>query len=718
MTTIAQLPPVSTVGSSDMLPLSQAGLLYSVAVSQLTANLQPAIVVPTGDLLGRQSVGAGAPEALTVGVGLALASGNLVANGNDHAAFPVQDTMSLTDDLVISSGATPGLLPVTAIRGLFSAGSGVSINTTGVISVTASSIAGPAGPQGAAGPVGTSGPAGVIGPTGTGLVAPAAGNSASSIGASDYVAIWQNGANAWMPYSQFIGGQTINQLPAAAPAADSDELLVAQGSTTLSVQGFGAVWTYMQNKLPTYQSGVVELTANTVLDASNHNGRILVASSPLTLTANFNNMGPGFSCTLINLAVGSITMSTGITSGSGTTTLPPGASTTLVGISYSGGSLVWWSGVVPNAPALTVGSIAAPPPGTAFNLSGGVFNDAPTALDYSTNGGVTWIPAVSPVITASAFSFTIFGLAAGTYSIRVRDHTNIAIIGVSNSFTVIPPSVAITPPATVVTLNALLNLSGTVSPGNSAVRVGMSPSNTIAPTVWINATVTNSTWTASVTPSTASTFYIWAQQSSATTVQAISSAISAVAASLTITAPITGSAATAFSVTGTVTPAADIVNVQLATQNTLAPISGWTAATTISGSYTAAVTPATAGNYYAWAQDPSTGITEVSTVITIVAQAAVTYTINNPGGTYTHGLNTIPINGDVTPAQAISTQVALGLSNTVAPTTGWEPAGNILANELYGIYYTTPVTAGNYYIWVETTTGGSQLVSAFTVTVT
>jgi hypothetical protein len=233
MTTIAQLPPVANVGEGDLLPLSQAGLLYSVTVSQLTAGLQPVINIPTGDLLGRHSTGAGGPEALSVGTGLSLSAGTLAATGADHAGFPVQASMSLSDELVISSGNTPYLLPVTSLRGLFSAGTGVSIDGNGVITVTASSIAGPAGPQGPQGAAGPAGPQGAMGATGSGLAAPAAGNSVSSIGASDYVAIWQNGATAWMPYGQFLGGQTIDQLPAAGPAADSDELLVAQGSSAL-----------------------------------------------------------------------------------------------------------------------------------------------------------------------------------------------------------------------------------------------------------------------------------------------------------------------------------------------------------------------------------------------------------------------------------------------------------------------------------------------------
>jgi hypothetical protein len=692
MTTIAQLPAATSVGPADQLPLSQAGQLYSVSVSLLTENLQPLLSVPTGDLLGRNSTGAGAPESVSLGTGLALSSGTLSADGADHAGFPVQGTMSLADNLVINTATAPGLLPVTALRGLFSAGNGVSIDDEGVVAVTVASIAGPAGPQGPAGPAGVTGPQGPAGATGPGLSAPGAGNAASSIGATDYVAIWQNGANAWMPYGQFLGGQTINQLPAAGPAA----------------------------KLPSYKTGVVELTAITVLDGTSHNNRILVASAPLTLTANFTNMGSGFSCTLINLSAGSITMGTGISSGSGGTSLPPGASASLTGLSYSGGSVVWWSGIVPNAPTLTVGSIAAPAPGTPFTIGGGIFNDAPTALDYSVNGGTTWVAAASPVITANAYSFVMPGLVSGTYTIQVRDHANIAVIGVSNSFTIAAPEIAINALPASLPLNAALSVSGTVSPGSNAVSVGISASSTVAPATWAAAAVANGTWTASLTPSAAGTIYIWARQTSETSVQAVSSAINVVAASLTISAPAAGNAGAALTVTGAVSPAADSVNVQLSTQNAAAPASGWTAAVNSAGSYTASLTPSAAGTCYAWAQDPATGLTAVSAAITVAAGAAVAYTFNNPGGTYAHGVNTIPITGGLSPAgTTVVTQLALSTSNTVAPTSGWETATTTAYNNsFWGQYYTTPAAPGNYYVWVETTTGQGLAVSSFTVTVT
>jgi hypothetical protein len=717
MTTIAQLPPVTTVGAGDLLPLSQAGTLYAVTVAQLTASSQPVITVPTGDLLGRISTGEGGPENVAVGVGLTLGGGALAADGGDHAGFPVQSAMSLSDDIVVNAAGAPALLPVTALRGLFSAGSGIAIDGNGVVSVTVTSVAGPAGAVGAAGPAGPVGPAGPAGPAGAGLAGPTAGTSASSVGASDYVALWQNGALAWMPYGQFLGGQTIDQLAAAGPVADSDEMLVAQGGNDLASQSFGALWTYVETKLPSVQLGVVELTGNTVLDSTQHNDRILVASQPLTLTANFSNTGAGFSCTLINLAAGAVTFGTGISSGSGGTSLPPGASSALVGVSYSGGSLIWWSGIVPNTPTLTVGTIAAPPPQTAFTVVGGVFNDAPTALDYSTDGGTSWVAAASPVITANAYSFTVSGLAPGTYAIKVRDHANVAVIGVSNGFTVSQPTIAMNALPATIALGAGLALAGTVAPGSAAVQVGLSASATVAPGGWVNAVVSDGAWTAVLTPATAGTYYVWAEQTASPGVAAVSGSVDVVAASIAVSAPATGTAGTALTVTGTVSPAGDAVNVQLATQNLTVPTSGWVQASNVAGAFTASLTPAQGGTYYAWAQDAASGLAGVSAAIAVTAAATVSYGVNNPGGTYVHGVGTIGLNGAVSPAQAVATQVALSTSGTVVPTSGWQTASLIDGNGLWAVYYPTPATPGAYYVWVETVAGAGAAVSGFTITV-
>ena len=311
------------------------------------------------------------------------------------------------------------------------------------------------------------------------------------------------------------------------------------------------------------------------------------------------------------------------------------------------------------------------------------------------------------------------GLGAGTYAIRVRDHTDQAVVGVSNSFAVLEPTVGIGALPAAVAVNLPVAVLGTVSPGNAAVRVGISASNSVMPSSWINATVSNGSWRASVTPGGSGTMYVWAQQSATTTVQAISGAINVVTPSLTVSAPASGTTTAAVAISGMVAPTSDQVNVQLATQNAVAPTAGWSTASNATGSFSAALTPGGAGTYYAWAEDPATGLTAVSSAITVSAMAAASFTFNNPGGSYTHGSSsTIALNGGVSPAQSVATQVTLSTSNTVAPTTGWQDATLLEGNTFWAIYYPIPAAAGTYYVWVETAAGGSQTASPFTLSVT
>ncbi|WP_298286554.1 collagen-like protein [Acidocella sp.] len=716
MTTIAQLPPASSVGAGDLLPLSQGGTLCAASVDLLLAGTQPALAVPGGALLGRVSIGAGGPEPVALGVGLALGAGTLAADGLDHGAFPVLGTLSMAEELVVSTAGAPGLLPVAALRGVFAAGTGVTIDTGGTIGVTVSELAGPAGPQGGAGPVGPQGPQGPQGPAGAGLAGPAAGTAASAVGTADYVALWQNGALAWLPYGQFLGGQTIDELAAAGPALDSDEMLVAQGGGVLAAQSFSGLWSYVANKLPSALAPVMELTGDTLLDATAHNNRLLVASAPLTLSASFPSLGAGFGCTVINLSAGPVVMGAGIQSGSGAASLPPGASAVLYGLSYSGGSLVWWSGTGGAAPAITVNTINAPAPGAGFVVAGGIFNDAPAALDYSADGGATWSTAPGTVMTANAYSFTAPGLGAGTYAVRVRDHGNPAVLGVSNSFTIAAPTIALGALPGTVASGMVVNVTGSVSPAGSAVVAGLSASATTAPASWVNAVVAGAGWTANLTPATVGSWYVWARQEADVAVAVVSAALSAVAATLTVSAPGTGMAGAGLSVTGTVSPAADAVTMALATQNGTAPASGWVAATNSGGAFAATLTPSAAGTYYVWAQDAATGLYAVSGAVAMAA-GSVTYGINNPGGSYVHGVGTIALGGGVSPAQPVPTQVALSASGTVAPAAGWQAASNINNNAMWAVNYPAPATPGAYYVWVETASGQDGVVSSFTLTV-
>jgi len=136
MPTIPQLPPASSSGPQDELPISQSGVTRSVTVSELLDGTQPAIEIPSSSLLGRVSLGPGGPEPVGVGTGLQIAAGNLAADGGDHAGFAQESALSITDDAILNSSGTPMRLPLSLLRGLFSAGSNVEIDGNGDISAS------------------------------------------------------------------------------------------------------------------------------------------------------------------------------------------------------------------------------------------------------------------------------------------------------------------------------------------------------------------------------------------------------------------------------------------------------------------------------------------------------------------------------------------------------------------------------------------------------
>ncbi len=133
MPTIPQLPSATATGAQDEIPVSQGGVTRAVTVAELLSGTQQAIEVPSPSVLGRASLGPGAPEALGLGLGLAVQNAALLANGADHAAF-VQETAFLPgDEAIINAGGTPKRLPLPGLRALFSGGANVSIDTNGVI---------------------------------------------------------------------------------------------------------------------------------------------------------------------------------------------------------------------------------------------------------------------------------------------------------------------------------------------------------------------------------------------------------------------------------------------------------------------------------------------------------------------------------------------------------------------------------------------------------
>lgn len=138
------------------------------------------------------------------------------------------------------------------------------------------------------------------------------------------------------------GGLTIDKLPDAAPARMTDKVLTGQGSDVSFAQTLSAIWSLFTGALPAYLGPVVEVTANTTLDASTTNSAVVVATTAgITVSANFTNMGSGFRCTLINASAGAITLGSGITTNTGASSLAAGQWATIVAATLAAGNKVF-----------------------------------------------------------------------------------------------------------------------------------------------------------------------------------------------------------------------------------------------------------------------------------------------------------------------------------------------------------------------------------------
>lgn len=347
MPTIGKLPAAQVLQPTDVLPVDQGTGTNGVTVATLLQGQQPAIMTPTGTLLGRVSLGSGGPETVALGTGLVMSAGTIAIGG------------SLTS---------------------------------------------------------------------------------------------------------LLDGQTVDELQAAAIARDTDSFPVDQGGATLLRQTMAAVWTYIAAKLPIATQRVVELTADTVLDATAHNDAILVCSLPLTLTAHFANMGSGFACDVLNLSTGNVTMGTGITVGSGGGTLGPGLTAHLVAVTYSAGNLVYWSGNTMSN--ISSGGSVVSSGGSTISSGGSVISSGGSA---GSNATLTFVTAPS-----------------GSYS---AGQTGVGV-------------------------NAILDAGSAAS----SVQFGISSSTTIAPLSWTAGSLVNTQsngdtfWGSYLTmPVTTGTYYCWAE---------------------------------------------------------------------------------------------------------------------------------------------------------------------------------------------------------------
>ena len=152
MPTIKQLPVAASVGDTDVIPISQGGTTKGLLVGGLLSSVQPVISLAATKLLGRVSPGAGGPEPVSVGVGLAITGGALVATAADHVQLPAVTALGSGDEVVVNSGGAARRMAAVALRGLFSAGSGIAIDGSGVISSPGSTVPATAGALGAVKP--------------------------------------------------------------------------------------------------------------------------------------------------------------------------------------------------------------------------------------------------------------------------------------------------------------------------------------------------------------------------------------------------------------------------------------------------------------------------------------------------------------------------------------------------------------------------------------
>jgi hypothetical protein len=437
MPTIAQLPQTSLITSADEVPLSQSGITRATTLGALLAGTQPAIMAPSGTLLGRVSLGAGSPESITVGAGLTLTNASLTASA----------------------------APIT------------SLPTVGTIA------------------------------------------------ASDLVGISQGGADHSIAYSNFLNGQTIDLAQPALAASDSDSFWVAQGSSTMLRQSFSAMWNWIAAKLPVYKKPVVEISTNTTLDGTVHNGRILICSAPVTLTPAFINMGSGFTCEVVNLSSGAVTLGSGIVTSTGGSLLPAGQAARLMAATYSAGNVIF---------AAISGAAVLVAPGQVTGLAAGATTQTSIALTWSAPGGgaassytvqyrisgtTTWTSASASVTTTA---FTVTGLTAATaYDFEVfavdaaGAGTASAVLTASTSAPALVTSITwnLAPSGPYTHASGSIGVNVHVSPSTGTVQFGFSVSATVPPTSWTAGMFVNSDlWAAYVpTPATAGTYYAWAE---------------------------------------------------------------------------------------------------------------------------------------------------------------------------------------------------------------
>lgn len=605
MPTISQLPTATAVSSADTIPVNQAGALRSVSVGNFLQSVQSTITVASPSLIGRTSLGAGSPEQVDVGTGLSISGSTLVSTGLDHATFPVASTLDPGADLVASDGGTPQLLSVALLRGLFSAGDNISIDSAGVISTsTSSSVMG-------------------LVDLGSSITAQQITNKLSGL---DLIPVSQSGAGRSITYANLIDGLTIDQAQLAGPATDTDGFWIAQGSSLMERQTFSAVWSWVVGKLPSYTIPSIEIITNIALQPTAHNGYLLICSQPVTITL-ASNLPSGFRCTVINVSSGSVAFGAGFVVSNGASTLATWQLATITGFTYSAGSvahvLISSQGNNTNAIGVVNNLAATASSSTSISVSWQAPLNNSGSLEYTVQyritGSATWLVAVS---NQTATTYVINGVQALTgYDVVVQASGSNVIGPYSNIISLTTPAMSQTSvPAQVSGLSASAttaksislswtNQSGTNSATSYTVQYRLS--GTSSWTWSLAGLTTNSTTISGLQANTSYDVVVFGVNNAgagpiSSIVTAITPATPNAVSSITWNVPPAGSYAKgigAIGVNAHVTPATAAIQFGISQSSTAAPTS-WTAAVNVNsdlwGAYVS--TPSTAGTWYMWAE--------------------------------------------------------------------------------------------------------------------
>ena len=620
------------------------------------------------------------------------------------------------------------------------------------------------GPQGSQGPVGATGPAGAQGAIGaqgaTGSQGPAgatgaqgpAGPAVTITGLTqataptnaDLVGISQAGADRAMTRQNFLGGLTADQLGIAAAARDTDTVLTSQGSSYTLAQPLSALWAWIAAKLPGVRRPVVEISADTTLDGSAHNNALLICTQPVTLSTNFNNMGSGFACEVVNLSAGAVTLAYPIITSSGGGTLPAGQSARIIAATYSAGNAIyaWVAGTVTViTPAQVSGLVLSATTSTSATFGWNTLSGAATyTVQYRQAGTLTWAQQ-----STTATNATITGLSPSVgYEVEVYA-SNAAGNGPASAILTFTTSTAPTaPPAVAPTVTVTGTASNSVTLGWGAIT------NASAYAIQYRQTGSGS-WSAFGTVSgtsgtvtglatgTSYDFQVAAQNAAGTgPYSTTATATTAVGAPGAITGVTLGTATSStLPITWTLPSTGGAISNVTVQYRTPSGSGGWTTATTslaaTATSYTiTGLSPATAYDVQVFATNGSGNgtagtLTNVSTAsggnyqLTTGFQPVLTNT------TYAHGAaiggNGVNANDMSTTADGshtVPSKVFFGWSSssTVAPTsvTGMTQAAGNFANGGHQFWYTfsfnAPASAGTYYLWAVSTDASNNILAS------